>query len=356
MESTKKMIYAPVIIPTLCRDVHFIRCMESLKKNPWAKYTEVFIGLDYPAKEAHWNGYRKISAYLEQPHPEFRAVHVFRRSSNVGAGANSSLLRDEALKEFDRYIYLEDDLEVSPNFLEFMDKALMEYEDDPSVVMVTGYSYPLDWVAAEGCTVVKQNFNGSAWGRGVWRSKLISVSQYLQHNGLCKDFSMAYRSGRFSHMIDFAVKDYVNMCEGGWSGKQGFLNHTTDIALRIYLAVKDQYAIMPLVSKVRNHGYDGTGLHCQRIEGDLDIVQDRCVDNYCFSAQPIDEKNSFSLVEDKEFDLPANRDLLNHFDQVSPEIMEDVCRRARVIARRGRYGGIFIIYKKAFRIIFRSAE
>lgn len=353
MKSGKNMIYAPVIIPTLCRDVHFVRCMESLKKNPWAKYTELFIGLDYPAKDSHWDGYRKISAYLDQPHPEFRAVHVFRRSENVGAGINSSLLWDKALCQFDRCIYMEDDLEVSPNFLEYMDKALMEYEDDPSVVMVTGYSYPLDWAAADGCTVVKQNFNASAWGRGAWRSKLIPVSRYLHRNGLCKDFSHAYRSGCFSNMLDFAVTDYVNLCEGGWSGKHGFLNSATDIAMRIYLAVKGQYVVMPLVSKVRNHGYDGSGLYCQQIEGSQDSLQGNCAAHYRFSAQPIDEGNSFSLVEDKEFDLPKNRDLLNRFDCVPPDEMEQVWIRAKRIARRGRYGGSLPVYKKALRKILR---
>ena len=56
----KNMIYAPVLIPTLCRDEHFIRCIESLKRNAWAKYTDIYIALDFPCKESHWDGYNKI--------------------------------------------------------------------------------------------------------------------------------------------------------------------------------------------------------------------------------------------------------------------------------------------------------
>ena len=41
---------APVIIPTLCRYDHFKRLMESLNKCTWADKTDVYIGLDYPAK------------------------------------------------------------------------------------------------------------------------------------------------------------------------------------------------------------------------------------------------------------------------------------------------------------------
>lgn len=345
MESNRPMIYAPVIIPTLCRDKHFIRCMESLRRNPWAKYTEIFIGLDYPAKEAHWEGYRKISAYLEQSFPEFRAVHVFRREKNMGASVNNTLLRTAVMESFDRYIYLEDDLEVSPNFLEYMDRTLLAYEDDPDVVMVSGYAYPLNWKASDGCTVAKQSFNGSAWGRGVWRSKQNALMQYLQPNGLCKAFSRSYRSGCFENMIDRAVKDYVDLCEGGWSGKNAFLNTTTDVAMRIYLAVENKYAVMPLISKVRNHGYDGSGLYCPRIEGDSG--GDFCVENYYFSAQPIDESETFIIVEDQSFDMKANRDLLNLFDRVPEKDMDDIWGRAKHIARRGKYGGALLLGKKA---------
>ena len=345
MPLEKAMVYAPVIIPTLCRDKHFIRCMESLRRNPWARYTEVYVGLDYPAKEEHWEGYRRIDEYLRGAFPEFRAVYVFRREKNEGAARNSSLLREEVTKQFDRFIFMEDDLEVSPNFLEYMDKALLEYEDDPDVIMVSGYSYPLDWKAADGCTVTRQCFNSSAWGRGIWKSKREKTVKYLQANGLCKDFSKAYYSGRFQKMIDNAVKDYTLLCEGGWSGKNGFLNNYTDVALRILLAVKDKYAIMPLLSKVRNHGYDGSGLYCQRIEGDSE--KEFCVENYCFSAQPIDKEDSFSLTEDKTFNMKENRDLLNQFDRVSPDEMENVWKRARAIARRGKYGGALLLGKKA---------
>jgi len=41
----EKKVYAPMLIPTLCRDQHFMRCIESLKKNTWAKYTMSILGL-----------------------------------------------------------------------------------------------------------------------------------------------------------------------------------------------------------------------------------------------------------------------------------------------------------------------
>ena len=76
------MIYAPVIIPTLCRYEHFVRCVESLRKNTWAQYTDVYIGLDYPAKESHREGYEKIKDYLKQNFTEFNHFTVIIRKKN----------------------------------------------------------------------------------------------------------------------------------------------------------------------------------------------------------------------------------------------------------------------------------
>ena len=352
MESSNEMKYAPVIIPTLCRYEHLVRCVESLRRNKWAQYTDIYVGLDYPAAESHWDGYRKIKEYLEGDFSEFHQFHVFVRESNLGSSMNNYLLTEECKKKFDRYILSEDDLEFSPNFLQFMDLALMKYEEDPDVIAISGFSYPIPWVANENCTVAKQNFNASSWGRGFWFSKRDLLRKYLSNNGLSKDFSAAYKNKKLEKMIDFAVKDYVSLCESGWSGKGGFLNRTTDIALRINLAVNDQYVVMPLLSKVRNHGYDGTGLYCQRIEGNE--TGDFCVDNYAFSQQPIDESDTFELIEDTNFDLKVNRDLLNTFDRVSSEEMKAVWEKAEKLAKLGKHGGAFLAGKKVLKIAARK--
>ncbi len=332
------MIYAPVIIPTMCRSEHLIRCVESLRKNSWADKTDVYIGLDYPTQESQRKGYNIIKQYLEGEFSEFHSLTVFIRKKNLGASRNTRALMKACAKEHDRYLYVEDDLELSPNYLQYMDEALMAYENDDSVVGIAGYSYPLSWAAAPGCTVVKQNFNASAWGRGFWFKKRNKLMRFLRPNGLSRQFPRAYHSGKFEQMIDFAVKDYVTLTKNGWSSRRGFLNSTTDVAMRIYLAVCRRYYIMPLTSKVRNHGYDGSGLYCQRIEGKTDSSH---VDGYAFSQQPIDTDTDFTLVEDTRFPMEENRELLNRFDAVPQEEMEQIWQDAKRIAAGGPYYGLF---------------
>ena len=81
-------IYAPIKITTLYRYEHFKKCIESLSRCTGANQTELFIGLDYPAKEEHRSGYNQISNYVDTIQG-FKEVHVFRRKVNYGPLKNS---------------------------------------------------------------------------------------------------------------------------------------------------------------------------------------------------------------------------------------------------------------------------
>ena len=117
------MIYAPIIIPTLCRYDHLVRLMESLKKNTWAKYIDIYIGIDYPPSEQYVDGYQRICNYLESDFPEFACVKIIKRSNNLGSFYNCESIINEVLNKYDRFIRTDDDAEFSPNFSEYIDKC-----------------------------------------------------------------------------------------------------------------------------------------------------------------------------------------------------------------------------------------
>ena len=133
--------YAPVFIPTLCRYEHFKRCVDSLSRCIGAKHTILIIGLDYPLKEIHWDGYHKIKEYIPSI-SVFKEVIVLERTENYGSKKNG----DEAFKyiyeRYDRMILTEDDNEFSPNFLEYINKGLVQYKNNPNVFAICGYMYP----------------------------------------------------------------------------------------------------------------------------------------------------------------------------------------------------------------------
>ena len=79
--------YAPVLIPTLNRYDHFSKCIESLAQCVDSDKTDLFIALDYPTKESHWEGYKKIEKICSQI-SGFKSVNILKRETNLGAISN----------------------------------------------------------------------------------------------------------------------------------------------------------------------------------------------------------------------------------------------------------------------------
>ena len=308
------MKYAPVLIPTLCRYTHFVRLIESLKKNTWAKYTEIYVGVDYPPSEKYEGGYRKIKEYLKGDFSVFAAFHVFYRECNYGSFKNMTALRLEVFKRFDRFIRTDDDAEFSPNFLEFMDRCLMKYEDDPDVFSVSGYSYPMNWSVSPKSTVFKENFICPMWGTGFWKDKYVFVNEQINHGVLYDKAPQIVKAKLYDKMLKSSRMEFVNLCLSD-EFYSSLASVMSDVAVRIYMVANDQYVICPKISKTRNWGFDGTGEYCK---GATDVNNSKVnARNYLYHLQEIDNNEHFELVEDDLQQVDENRRLLDEFEAVS---------------------------------------
>ena len=286
------MIYAPVLIPTLCRFDHFKNCIESLQKNPFSKYTDLYIGLDYPLNDSQFDGYNRISAYIDKGIKGFNKVKVYKRKTNYGVVGNHSnlfSLVDSAKSDYDRVIISEDDNIFSPCFLEYMDKALELSENDPDVIAVCGYSYPIEW-EDDGKEIIKLQSFFSAWGFGCFVDSIIFDDKY---------FSMEYRSkqiiGRNALNIYKKSKKnfcyFINLC---WKNDQ----RKHDIAWSSLMLLENKYCLMPSISLVRNCGWDGTGENCKQIDN-INYNNQYISDKLHFKVQNIDKLEHLSLNETK---------------------------------------------------------
>ena len=305
------MVYAPVLIPTLCRDEHFIRCIESLKNNSWAKYTDIYIALDYPAKESHWDGYQKICSYLEGDFSEFAHFTVVKREENYGTSRNMIELREHILKKYDRYIRTDDDIEFSPNFLEYMDKCLEYYEEDEDVIAVTGYSHPINWNIADGCNTIKNNFICSTWGLGFWTNKFLKLRiEIVQGKCLRKMFDEVIYNKKIKLLTNARLLDYVNGCLN--YEQECWIDRISDIALGTYITLENKFVIIPKKSKARNWGFDGSGECCGIVTG---TEKGDTADNYLYNQQPIDQEKYFELHPDDSTECETNKKKMDKFDR-----------------------------------------
>lgn len=244
------MIFAPVIIPTLNRDEHFIRCVESLKRNRFAENTDLVIGVDYPPSVEYEAGNIAIREYVSGL-TGFNKVIVFFRESNCGAHLNATLLREYVSENYDRFIFSEDDNEYSPNFLSYMNCMLERYEDDKSVLAVCGY-LPIQCAFSPKNGFFKSSYI-SAWGVGYWKSKRFLFGTIGSEN--------------YIKMVLFSWKKSIKLFRLRAASLNGFLTMFFkkivygDIMKTAEMLLENECSIFPSISKVRNWGHDGTGLH-----------------------------------------------------------------------------------------------
>ncbi len=309
--------YAPVIIFTICRHKHFKNEIESLKKNAWAKYTDVYIGFDYPAKAEHWDGYKKICEYLEMgDFSVFKSFNVIRREKNYGPAKNrDALLNDIIYKQYDRWIYLEDDIILSPNFIEYIDKCLALYEDNDDILAVNAYSQELDWLCDNDANIIFQSSQCSAWGLGHWKKKYDDMRLEMKNGYLVKNFDRAYKTGLLKNMIK--CERYKYIFETLIGKEPSLILAPTDTSHGAYLELKNKYVVTPRLTKARNMGFDGSGETCVNISN----KNNRSSMNYDYSNQPIDTAADFEPRPDSVICREENKKILDDFKRLSRKHM-----------------------------------
>ncbi len=262
-------VFAPVLIPTLCRYEHFKRCVESLARCTHAQKTELVIGLDYPASEAHWEGYRKICDYVSTI-SGFKKVSCFKRETNYGPVKNVQALYAYAFEHYETLIASEDDNEFSPCFLDFMNKCFLAYANQSKVRTVCGYTQE------EYCDEAKSllfTYDNSAWGFGLWKHKEQESSAMYEiycNWGLLHSWKKSFR---ILKSFPACLQMFMNMLQRG-------MNYG-DTKRTILNILNETYQVKPAVSMVRNWGNDGTGLHCM-------VIDDRFVAQNILSAPTFD--------------------------------------------------------------------
>lgn len=276
--------FAPILIPTLNRDVHFKRCVESLSKCTHADKTDLYIAFDYPLKDIHWDGYRQIEKYLNKI-KGFKSVNVIKRDENYGVPKNINNARKTIFEKYDRIIFSEDDNYFSPNFLDYINKGLDKFEDDENVSAVCGYNYPI-----EISDDYKYNYyfhrEFSAWGYGTWKAKFCNCK--FSVNNTKKFFSKRENKSEIRKLSQRHI--YILMMK--------IINNKViygDLAYFMNNLELNRYCIFPSLSKVRNHGHDGSGVHC----GEL-------ASSNKFLLQKIDKDNQFDFDEN----VPINNSII----------------------------------------------
>lgn len=245
------MKYYPVGIVVLDRYLHFRQCIESLARCTHAKKTELVIGVDYPPSEKYRAGYEQVKAYLPAI-GGFAKVTLICHDHNVGSVKNIESVFAYCRGKYSAMIFSEDDNVFSPCFLDFMNKALERYADDPRIESVCGFRYGKE--PAEGRRIFT-TIESLTWGYGVWFAKLDVINADVGTPGWADGMVMSPRIVcRLLMHYPYYLGALVAMVAGGvaWD----------DIGPSLRNIFCGTRQLRPSRSLVRNIGWDGSGCHC----------------------------------------------------------------------------------------------
>lgn len=266
------MKYAPVIIYTLNRDEHLNRLLDSLNKNEYAKNVEVYISIDYPPNAKYEEGHQRVCALLSNYPNTFKKLHIYMQKKNLGSYQNAMFLIRKVLKKGDRFIALEDDNEVSPNFLEYMCICLEKFKDYKDIVGICANSEVLIRKQKHSENIQKKERVRKAkyqtYGFATWKDRFNNISLFCQDKSIWNAAANIFKMYKFYNMdkylycrfiLDVLYKKPV-AC---------YKNRTIpiDVVWDIYAALSDKFFIIPYISKIRNYGFDGTGNTMGRMVG-----------------------------------------------------------------------------------------
>lgn len=239
---------APIALFIFNRPDHLRRTLSSLTRCAGFQAAPLFVFGDGPRGRDDASQVEAARAVAREILGD-RAKYIFQ-DRNKGLARSIIDGVDEVVATQGRAIIVEDDLDLAPNFLVYMNEALDRYEHDEVVFQVSGYAYDAPELRARSEAVFLPFI--ATWGWGTWRrawSQLDEAAtgwEALQSNkGLRRRFNLG------------GVYDYATMIERQMVGKRD------SWGIRWYWSVfaRDGLVLYPPCSLVSNEGFDGSGSH-----------------------------------------------------------------------------------------------
>ena len=134
---------APLILFCYNRLETLKKVISSLQSDHQIQNTDVFIFSDGPKNESALDNSRveNVRNYIHSLEKFSKSVKIFEHKKNLGL-ANSIIYGiNEVSAQNESFIVLEDDLQVSPYFLTYMNKSLKKYSDEKKVWTVNGMGF-----------------------------------------------------------------------------------------------------------------------------------------------------------------------------------------------------------------------
>jgi hypothetical protein len=238
---------APVVVFAFNRPAHLKKLLDSLAINRYADATSVVVYVDGPRNDLDRGRQLEIFELLEGQF-NFKSLSIVISAENKGLAKSIRFGVSQMLVDSSRVIVLEDDLLLSPSFLEFMNRGLEIYETCNEVASIHGFQYPIASDFREPIF-----FRGAdCWGWATWRDRWNLVSfdsqmllEQIQSSGLIDEFNLSGNMDFYGMLQKQATSEVDS-----WA-----------ICWHASMFVQNKLTLFPPESLVQNNGNDGSGVH-----------------------------------------------------------------------------------------------
>lgn len=250
--SIRKPGLAPVALFVYNRPDHTRRTVEALQKNKLASQSDLFVFSDGPRNPAGTAGVQQVREFIRGIEG-FRSVTLIERDRNFGLAKSIIDGISQVMRDFDRAIAVEDDLLTNPDFLTYINLGLDRYAKEHQIFSLSGYNYPI---------VPPSSYSFDAyfaycpmcWGWGTWKDRWQKIDWSVS------DYPAFTKDREQQKSFDRGGSDLSWMLGRQMAGKID----SWDIIWAYSHFKNDAVALLPVVSKVYNIGFDRSGIHCRR--------------------------------------------------------------------------------------------
>lgn len=245
-----EMNLAPIVLFVFNRPEHTRKTIESLQNNSLAAKSELYVFADGARDKSDIDKVNAVQAIIDGV-AGFKSISVIRRPQNFGLAKSVIEGVFEVIAKYGSAIMVEDDLQFSPFFLDYMNEALIRYKDDPRIFSIGGYSPSL--VMPDGYSDDSYlSYRCCTWGWATWLDRWNKVDwdvadfdEFINNPDAVRQFN---RGGDdMSQILKLQMTGKVN----SWGIRWDYAHFKNDT-----------YCFRPAYSIVGNTGNDGSGVHC----------------------------------------------------------------------------------------------
>jgi hypothetical protein len=255
---------APIIVFVYDRPEHARKTLHQLMENAEAKESELFIYSDGPKNEDVKNRVMEVRRLIhsEEIANGFKTVNIIESKKNKGLAASIISGVTEIVNKYETVIVVEDDSYCSCDFLKFMNDCLEFYQHNPKIWSIGGFSnialsdIPNDYnhdvyVMGRTCSY--------AWA--TWKNRWDLVDWDVKdYNNFKYNFIKRWKFNKYGRDRSFMLDEQMRGKINSWA-----------IRFCYSMFKQDMYTILPVSTRIKTIGRDGSGTHSVSVDHRFDV-------------------------------------------------------------------------------------